>query len=58
MAFKYYNNYIDVAISAPFTEINGNEPGTVFIYHSTPNTLLSNEPQQVGDVISICMRYN
>ena len=54
------DNYTDVAISAPFAETNGNEPGTVFIYHSTPNTLLSNEPQQVGDVILItwhCMRY-
>jgi hypothetical protein len=39
---------IDVAISAPFAETNSNEPGTVFIYHSTPNILLSNEPQQVG----------
>ena len=42
---------IDVAISAPFTETNSNEPGTVFIYHSTPNTLLSNEPQQVSDIL-------
>ena len=42
---------IDVAISAPFTETNSNEPGTVFIYHSTPNLLLSNEPQQVGDIL-------
>ena len=45
--------YTDVAISAPFTETNGNEPGTVFIYHSTPNMLLSNEPQQVGDSMII-----
>ena len=38
---------LDVAISAPFSETGSSEPGTVYIYHSTPTLLLSNEPQQV-----------
>ena len=40
--------YIDVAISAPFSETGSSDPGTVYIYHSTPSLLLTNEPQQVG----------
>ena len=43
----------DVAISAPFAETGGNQPGTVFIYHSTPFHLLSSEPQQVGYYFSM-----
>ena len=38
---------IDVAISAPFTETGKTETGTVYVYHSSPTLLLSNEPQQV-----------
>ena len=47
MIIKFYPFLLDVAISAPFTETGSSEPGTVFIYHSTPTLLLSNEPQQV-----------
>ena len=42
---------LDVAISAPFTETGTSEPGTVYIYHSAPNLLLTSEPRQV----SACM---
>ena len=55
----------DVAISAPFAKTGSNEPGSVFIYHSAPNMLLSNEPQQVGAklnymmwVYNVCFRVN
>lgn len=40
--------YIDVAISAPFSETGSSDPGTVYIYHSVSSMLLiCNEPQQV-----------
>ena len=43
----------DVAISAPFTETGTSEPGTVFIYHSTPTLLLTLQPQQVREYHSL-----
>jgi hypothetical protein len=51
----YYRYYIllyllivsDIAISAPFTETGSSDPGTVYIYHSSPSRLLTDEPQQV-----------
>ena len=38
---------LDIAISAPFTETGSSDPGTVYIFHSSSNRLLTDEPQQV-----------
>ena len=44
----------DIAISAPFTETNTNNPGTVYIYHGirSSSRILTDEPQQV--IIKTC----
>ncbi len=44
----------DVAISAPF----GSGAGTVYIYHGSPNQVISAQAQQVSALLKICRYYS